>query len=281
VLVFATLGLQHVLAELFGTYRPASDRRVVEEIGGPLLMAVPFLVTWWWHLRTAVREAHATGGAVQQRSVSRTGRLAVALVGLAGLAGGAAWQLRVLFREAATADQVSLHTSGNVPDDATSALALALVGLMLWLPSWVLAQRDRSRDVAESALAPSRRAYLMLVSGVSVIAAMGALAYLVWQGTRSLLESGAVGDTSWAFAILVVSGIVLAYHLWQLRLDLAVAHAVEAPTPPAPLEATRVSETIEISAPVGADFKVLNAAIRTELPDGFELRVVTHPPGTA
>jgi hypothetical protein len=36
-----------------------------------------------------------------------------------------------------------------------------------------------------------------------------------------------------------------------------------------------VSELLEISAPAGADFKVLNAAIRTELPDGYSIRVVS------
>ena len=44
---------------------------------------------------------------------------------------------------------------------------------------------------------------------------------------------------------------------------------------PAEGESERAIETIEISAPAGADFKVLNAAIRTELPPGYELRVVS------
>ena len=37
---------------------------------------------------------------------------------------------------------------------------------------------------------------------------------------------------------------------------------------------SRELETIQISAPAGADFRILNAAIRSELPDGYELRVL-------
>ena len=206
--------------------------------------------------------------------MARTGRLAVAFVGLAGLAGGLAWQLQALFDAVGSSSRVSLFTSSDSGDAGTSALALALVGLVLWTPAWALAQRDRVRYTVEDATATSRRAYLMLVSGLSVLAAMGSLAYLVWQATRVLLESGGVDDASWAFAILVVSVLVLAYHIWQLSSDLAVARVHEDGV--RRTAASRATEIIEISAPAGADFRVLNAAIRSELPEGYELQVVTR-----
>ncbi len=96
---------------------------------------------------------------------------------------------------------------------------------------------------------------------------MMALAFVIYQATRLLLGTELVDDASWALAVLIVAGIVLAYHLWCLRADMAVARTIEAP---ASGEA-RAVETIEISAPAGTDFSVLNAAIRTELPEGFEI----------
>ena len=278
VLVFTATGLQHLLAELLGTWRPNEGSRLVEDIGGPLLVALPFAVTWWWHLRRAALEAARVGGATVHRAVTRTGRLVVAFVGLSGLVVGLAWQLRILLATAMADHQTSLFTSGSASDDGAAALAVALVGLVIWTPAWALSQRERAGHSVEAAMSGSRRGYLMLVSGLAVVALMGSLAYLVWQGTRALLESGTVGDTTWAFAILGVATVVLGYHLWQLRADLALAPAIGAGEP-VPGEAVtgieaRARETIEISAPAGADFKVLNAAIRTELPDGYELRIV-------
>jgi hypothetical protein len=274
VLVFTSMSLRDVFAEVLGVWRSSEGSRLVEDIGGPLLMIVPFALAWWWHLHRVSREALVLGGDVGGRAVALTGRLAVAFVGLAGLAGGLAWQLQALFDAVGSSSRVSLFTSSDSGDAGTSALALALVGLVLWTPAWALAQRDRVRFTVEDATATSRRAYLMLVSGLSVLAAMGSLAYLVWQATRVLLESGGVDDASWAFAILVVSVLVLAYHIWQLSSDLAVARVHEDGV--RRTAASRATEIIEISAPAGADFRVLNAAIRSELPEGYELQVVTR-----
>ncbi len=105
---------------------------------------------------------------------------------------------------------------------------------------------------------------------------MGSLAFLVWQATRLVMDAGDPSDSSWAISILLVAAVVLAYHLWQLRSDMRLVAAAVAGEPEEPSVAmdARTIETIEISAPSGADFRVLNAAIRSELPDGYELRVL-------
>jgi len=236
-------------------------------------LVVPFVAVWWWHLRRAASEALDFGGVERAILMVRSGRLAVAFVGLAGLAVGSAWELQALLDAVGTAGRETLFSSTEVVDASTSALAAALVGLVMWAPAWLLSQRDRSRDVVAAATAGARRGYLFLVSGLAVVALMVALAFVVYQAARLLLGIELVDDSSWALAVLIVSVMVLAYHLWCLRADLLVAQALETPTTEAE-EDSRVIETIEISAPAGADFKVLNAAIRTELPDGFELRVV-------
>jgi len=284
VLVLASMSLRNVFAELLGAWSSTEGSRLIEDIGGPLLMLLPFVLAWWWHRRQVSAEALALGGPVLVRSVLRACHSVVALVGLAGLSAGLAWELRALIDAVGSSGRVSLVTSTDFDAAGTGALALALVGLVMWLPSWVLLQRDRARHAVEAASATSRRAYLMLVSGVAVIAAMGSLAFLVWQATRVALDSGRLEDPSWAAAILAVAVIVLVYHLWQLRADLRVAPASGAgqvvelvgPTEPMVTPATRALETIEISAPPGADFRVLNAAIRSELPDGYELRIVSR-----
>jgi hypothetical protein len=276
VLVFASMSLGNVFAELLGVWRSSEGARLIEDIGGPLLMSVPFAFVGWWHVRQASAEAVTLDGARAERAARRTGRQVLATVGLAGLAVGLTWQLHLVLQALGAADRAVLFASPGMGAADTNALALALVGLLLWTPAWARSQRDRARHALEAAVATSRRAYLMLASGVAVVAAMGSLAYLVWQATRMLLDSGTVDDLSLAVAVFGVSTVVLAYHAWQLRADLGVAHmaAVEEPMVETGATEARSRETIEISAPAGADFRVLNAAIRSELPAGYELRVV-------
>ena len=279
-LLFVSTGLSNVFAELTGTWRPTDGSRLLEDVGGPLLLTLPFVAVWWWHLRRAPAEALAFSGPELALATRRAGRLVVAFVGLAGLAIGLTWELQALLDAIGSAGETTLFSSDEVVEVSTSALAAALIGLAMWAPAWVLTQRDRGRDIATAATSTARRAYLYLVSGLAVVALMIALAFVIYQATRLLLDTELVDDSSWALAVLIVASVVLIYHLWCLRADLLVAREVEVPAIPESGEA-RVIETIEISAPAGADFKVLNAAIRTELPDGFELRVVSQDPSKA
>jgi len=275
-LLFVSMGLRNIFAELAGIWRPSEGSRLIEEVGGPLLLALPFLVAWWWHLRRAGAEALAFGGPARALATRRAGRLTVAFVGLGGLAIGLTWELQALLDALGSGGQDTLFSTDEVSDVTVSATAGALVGLAMWLPAWVLLQRDRAQDLVAAATATARRAYLFLVSGLAVVALMIALAFVIYQGTRLLLGTELVDDASWAPAVLIVAAVVLAYHLYCLRADMVIARGVELPREAA-IEGERVAETIEISAPAGADFKVLNAAIRTELPEGYDLRVVSRP----
>ncbi len=289
-LVLVSMSLRHLFAEMLGVWRPTDGSRFIEDLGGTLVMVVPFLAAWWWHIRRASREALAFGDPARGRSTMRAGRLVVAFVGLAGLAIGATWEVQALLDAVGSTSRSGLLWSSMLRDSGTPAFALALVGLALWAPAWVLTQRDRARDRLEVAISTGRRAYLLLVSGIAVVAGMGSLALLVFGVTRVLLDAGRIDNASWAISVLTVAATVLLYHLLQLRADNAVAHLAPtlqpAPDAPSPAGAGLVFEQLEISAPAGADFKVLNAAIRTELPDGYSIRVVSPDssaaaPGTA
>jgi len=277
VLLLGTTSLRHVFAEVLGVWRTWTGSTLVEDIGGPALMALPFLAAWWWHIRRASAEALAFGGPERQRSVVRSGRCVVALVGLVGLAVGLAWELEAIL------DTIERNLAGGVVpasilrDDGTPALAALLIGLCLWTPAWLLIQRDRIADPVASATATSRRAYLLLVSGLAVIAVMASLAYLIYQFTRALLQAGSVEDAAWGISVLVVASVVLAYHLLALRSDLRVAAAageVAALTGLTGGTVDRAVETVVITAPAGADFRILNAAICSELPEGYAMRIL-------
>ncbi len=278
VLMLSATSLGAAAAALLGTWTPTEGSRLIEDVGGPLLLLLPFALGWWWHQRRVVREAEDRGGAPAARALRRTAHLVVAFVGLVGLAAGLAWELQVVIDSVTGAAPDNLIAMSGSEGDSTRALGLALVGLLLWVPAWVMTQRDRARHTGEAAGAVSRRAYLTLVSGLSVVAAMGSSAFLVWQATRTLLDSGPSDDSSWAIAILTVATVVLLYHLWQLRRDARAADTIALRAAESGETSQRTVETIEIIAPPDADFRVLNAAIRSELPDGYEMRVLPRSP---
>jgi hypothetical protein len=280
VLPTAAWSLTTILLELFGLQRADAAGRLIEEAGGPLTIALVFLVAWWWHRRRASSEALAFGGQTRQRSVVRATRLIVAIVGLAGLAVSFVWGLAMVLDLMGTPSGRDLIPSSTLRV-ATPALAAALVGLIMWLPAWLRSQQERTRTGVEAATATARRTYLLFVSGVAVVAVMGSLAWLIYEAMRQLLDIGAINDTSWAISLLAVASVGLAYHLLELRSDLRLSRALtpEAAEPvvlEAP-EASRAREAIEISGPVDADFTQLNDVIASSLPDGFALRVIPPP----
>ncbi len=151
VLVFAATGLGAGVAGLLGTWTSTDGSRLIEDVGGPVLLLVPFALGWWWHQRRVRDEAQERRRAAPARAVARTAHLVVAFVGLVGLAAGSAWELQVATDALIGSTRDDLSPSSGVGGDATQALALALVGLLLWVPAWAMAQRDRARHPREAA----------------------------------------------------------------------------------------------------------------------------------
>jgi hypothetical protein len=91
VLVAGTFGLRHLFAASVGAWTSSEGSQLLADVGGPLVMVLPFLGAWWWHSHRAAIEAFDVGGPAHGRAVVRTGRYTVAFVGLAGAAVGVAW----------------------------------------------------------------------------------------------------------------------------------------------------------------------------------------------
>ena len=277
VLSLAALCVTLVLTAFTGLARDDADGRLFEAVAGPLSLIAVFLAAWWWHRRRASVEASMFGGEVRLRSVIRATRLVVAIVGLAGVAVGFVWGLQLLLDTIGTPTTRDLIPRSTLTV-AIPALATALVGLVMWLPAWLRSQQERNRTGVEAATATARRTYLLLVSGVAVLAVMGSLGWLIFEAIRQLLGIGPINDTSWPISVLAVASVGLAYHLLELRSDQRLAATATAGEPAsvtveAP-PASGATEILEVSGPVGADFAQLNEAIRSSLPDGFVLREI-------
>lgn len=285
VLAMVSDSLRQVMLDLADVRWQNADPDRLRVIGGPLLASLPFLAAWWWHLRRAGHEASDRGGDALHVAVTRIGRLVVALVGLTGLALGTAMTIGAVIDLASTYADAGVVSATILRRDLSGAASMAIVGLAIWLPSWIVVQRERARGGIQVASSTARRAYLGIVSGAAVVAAMISGAWVAYQAIRYLLDTGATEGTSLAFGFLVVALVGLAYHLFVLRADLRLvpaAHPAEVTVPRTPTGTQTAPighavEELEVSGPPGADFASVNAALRERLPEGFELRIVeTH-----
>jgi hypothetical protein len=273
-LVLAATGVQAVIAEVLGVWRPFEGSRLAEDVVGPLLMALPFALIAWGHRHRSMREALAFGGAIRFDAARRTALYVVAFVGLAGLAIGAAVAIQALLDYIGAAGEGARTMA--LRDGAAPGLAFTLVGLVLWAPTWRLVSRDRTADPEVVADSIPRRTYLLLVSALAVVAAMASLAYLAYQAMRAILDAGPLDEPALAVAGAIVGGVVLGYHLLLLRSDGAIVAARSAAEAASTVEgeAGAISvETIEISVPAGTDLEAVNAALLADLPKGATLRV--------
>jgi hypothetical protein len=293
-LVMAGTSLQHLVALAAGAWRSSDGSTLAQDVGGPLLAAVPFALAAWWHARRASGEALDFGGPGRRVSVARTGWLLIAAVGLTGLAVGLAWLVDGLLEVLAMGQRLGVVPASSIREDLAPATAFAIVGLVTWAPCWRRLQQERSVDPTEAVTSTARRTYLVLVSGASLIVVMVAGAWLIYQATRMLAGVG-WDDVDPAIAAVLVAAAVLGYHAFALDRDLRAARDLvpeapvggegvpvwregAAPTAEGPAPTT-VSEILQIEAPLGTDLEALNASIRQRLPAGTSLRVVSPARG--
>ncbi len=274
---------------------------VAQDMIGPPLAWAPFAVAWWWHRRRAAQEGFERDGAVGARAARRLADYVQAAAGLLFVGLGLARVVAIVVDVAAGSAPIG-EPARWWGEELSTFVAFAVVGLPVWLGSWYLCQRRRSSMPAAEAGSTARRAYLFLVAGVTMVAAGISLAWLLYMAIRVALDLRPgfdVAETSGPLGVLVVAGLLLAYHLVVLRGDLAVrvepapaaaavpaevaAAAAETPTGAEALAApaTEATEELVISGPAGADFEAVNAALRERLPAGYSMRVVHHGAGAS
>jgi hypothetical protein len=262
--------------------------RIVELTVGPLAAVIPFALAGWWTYDRSIRDGERLIGDAGALAMRRAHLLVLSGTGLL-VAGIGLGQMLAMGLEAAFGRAPLTVASGRLADLGTW-LAAVVVGLPMWACAWIAVQRARSRDAAAETASQARRGYLFLAIGVSVTAAGIAVAYVVYQVIRDVVGAEALrfgNELAVAIGAAVVGGIVLAYHAWVLRSDLAaratiVAEAAAAGPPAAELAPAvagvpgaqvLVGQDLVLVGPPDGDFEAADEAIRRHLPAGFTLRV--------
>jgi hypothetical protein len=250
------------------------------------------------HRRRAVAEA--VGGDASGPGPARVVDYGIALVGLAALSGGLVTGLAAVFQNVNHPGSSPADLYGPVvatyPWTIALGFAQATAGFAVWLWAWATISRRYFRNPFLEAGAPSRRFFLLLVIGVSLVGGAFGLAACIERLTRVVVgvNGGALDSIPNAVAAVLVAAPLLIFHLTVLRLDSkAVPVAGEAAAVELPIAEAAATEpgTVEpavavaaepteagapelvIVGPAGADLDGLRNALGSWLPPGFTAEV--------
>lgn len=282
-------GLGALLGWVVGSTGHLEVDTVWRDIAVPALAVVPAIAAWMWHRCRAMAEGAALAPDDAAASPVRVFDHLTALVGLAYFAAGLAMFLGLIV-------QRSMAGSGltSSADDwrwqAVQAAAIAVVALPVWLWPWLASLQRAISDPLGEARRTSRRAYLYVAVGATLVSAAGMAAWIVYRIVRAVvgLESPQLGpDVGYALGALIAIVPVLAYHAMVLRADLTLMTGDQRPLPdsgaaaaavtPARVHAAEVArgamQELVIVGPAGADLETVRASIADRLPAGYSVLV--------
>jgi hypothetical protein len=218
-------------------------------------------------------------------SVARFDAYLLALIGLAFGAVGLGGLLGLAIDALLGGERLSLGSGEGWRTALASYLPAAVLGLSLWAWRWSAVIRRTSADPIGEAGSSVRRAALLLVLAVSLIAAVTSLALLLYRLFNSLLGLP-LGETiaselSTPAGALIVSTAVAVYHGLLVRAD-AQLRARSVPSAPAPVDSGDsiappapsmpvASRSLVLRAASLAEIEALLSAIRSGLPPGTRL----------
>ena len=192
-------------------------------IGEPLSIGIPLGAIWAYYGHWLNRHIQAVGDKVQQAALKRLYQYILAFIGLVVAVVGVGTLLTFIIDMATTRG----FTLGNYQrSNLASSLSSLIIGIPLWLMNWRPMQADATSEGEmgdHARRSVIRKFYLYLTLFASVIGGMATAVGLVYLLLRTLL-SGEV-DSNFAaqlldlIQLLVLSSVVLIYHLNALRAD--------------------------------------------------------------
>lgn len=265
---------------LLGTADWSGVDGLLRQVVGPVLAAIPVLVAAWLHRSYRRREALQVGSSatISDRRVSRH---LVAIIGLAFLGAGITQTLAAVIDAIVGLDFVS-DSDRVFARQVPWFISQIVVGLILWWPAWAALLRQRAIDPEAERQAGSTRAYLYLVTGGSLLAAVPSAVFVLYRSIDSALGGGMASGTeiSMPIAILVVGVIGAVYHgqlaRWSHRSVPAPITTPGVALPGGPAVATRTSLRLALRGPTDSDLEAVAATLRAHLPPGVTLE--SEPP---
>lgn len=174
---------------------------------------------WLYHRRVLGADARSEPEIGASGSVRRVYVLGFSAVGLTLAAAAAAELLRWLLVQLGPSDTTGLLGAAGVAGNA----ARLAVGLPLWVVFWGVAQRAFAAPQEEERESVLRKLYLYLIVFTAVLGAVAQATVVLAGLFRRLLGLAPRGDVREALPVILVMGVLWAYHAVVLRGDGAVA----------------------------------------------------------
>ncbi|MEK6190825.1 MAG: DUF5671 domain-containing protein [Chloroflexota bacterium] len=290
-IALVSAALEPLLAAPLGVGRPPDQ--ILPAMATGAIASLPFALAWWFHARTLRREATVDVDADRPGLAWRLEHVAVGLTGLAFAAAGTARLITITLDTT-----LGAHPELSSPvSELALDLPLAILGGAVWIWAWVPMERRHQAFPQAEAASTVRRAGLLIVLAVAVIAGLSSLALILYRLFGFLLGAGlsgdAVGELSTPAGILLVALVAGLYHGLALRGDLALAlppqpqpgvaerePAAAVPEPIPAEEAHWESEggpvlppgiPLTLRGPDGSDVEAALKAARDALPEGYRL----------
>lgn len=284
--IFAFLALFGALRQALGAPDPFAPQDAMEAMAVPLVSLLPWAAGWWLHRNWLFAEAREAEDPARVATAERLNAAVVALIGLGALAGGLAGLLGLLLDALLGGNR----TLGDFwKGELAGYLAAAAIGVVFWLWNWLRLQARHAASPREEADSTVRRAYLLIVVGITVITSLGSLAFVLYRLFASILNvdivENAVSVLSPPVGALIVAAGAAIYHGLALSRDQALrSEAVPSePAEPADVEAADTPTTavparrvLVLSGPANADLDATVTAIRAALSP--ELSLESRPP---
>lgn len=256
----------------------ASGSQMAGLIALPLLSSAAFGLTSFLHARAMEAEAAELGDEERVETVDRLRLYPLALVGLAFGAFGLAWLLGIVVDLVLPGGRL-LSGGDAYRSELARFVPLTLLGLGLWFVRWREVGVRWTVDPSGEAASTVRRAALLLVLAVGLLAGVASLGYILYRLFGALFGVTSAGDPSTelsrAIGAVVVAAGVAAYHGILLRRDGTVRAGAEPPEVAGPGE--RVTVALVVRGPAGVDDGEVREAVRRALPAGYELAEEAAP----
>ncbi len=219
-----------LLNRLFGEDMAWSE--FIQKIGGPISLGLPFGMMWAYYGKWLALQIDFEVQAPRRAGKRRIYFYILSIIGVTAAFVGLSSLFSFLIDFGIVDSSLS---SEGIRQSLTSALAILVVGLPLWLMTWrpMQAEALEDGDVGDHARRSIvRKTYLYLVLFVSVIGGMVSAGGLVFTLVNALLggdNSNFVNSILNTLQVLVLFVVLLLYHLSALRKDGAArADALEA-----------------------------------------------------
>ncbi len=200
---------------------------------GILAAVMVGLGLWGYHWSVVRQEAHLAAGRLV--AARRVYHYLVAALGLGTLASGLVFLVALAVELLVPEAREPLSRGQWWKGPLALVITLLLVGGPLWGFYWFGAQREATAS-PEARAALSRRGFIYLVFGVSVLAALGSLSFLLFTFLQDLLQEELTLDVfrtvKWSIGILLTTGTLSVYYWLVLQEDRRVLAPLEAAAPP-------------------------------------------------